>query len=93
MRPRDTLAFIGSYYANNQNEHPNKATQWIYELNYGLSIIPGITFQPYTQYVVSPNNFLAPVGSKQPDNAWVVGFQVSIDFAAMFHFPVFAAHD
>jgi porin len=92
VRPRDTVAFIGSYYSNNQNEHPNKATQWIYELNYGLSIIPGITFQPYTQYVVSPNNFLAPVGSKQPNYAWVVGFQVSIDFAAMFNFPVFAAH-
>src|SRR4051794_29724134 len=76
VRPRDTIALIGSYYANNSNQRPNKSTQWIYELNYGFSLIPGVTLQPYTQYVVHPNNFLAPIGSKQPDNAWVVGIQV-----------------
>ena len=92
-RPLDTVAFIASYYANNQNERPNKATQWIYELNYGIGIIPGLTLQPYVQYVVSPNNFLAPVGSKQPDNAWVVGFQAAIDLAAVFNFPKFVAHN
>ncbi len=91
-RPLDTIGFIASYYANNQNEHPNKATQWIYELNYGIGIIPGLTFQPYVQYVVNPNNFLAPVGSKQPSNAWVVGFQAALDLAAVFKFPVFTAH-
>ena len=91
-RPRDTIALIGSYYANNSNQRPNKSTQWIYELNYGFSLIPGVTLQPYTQYVVHPNNFLAPIGSKQPDNAWVVGIQVSLDFAAMFGFPKFVAY-
>jgi porin len=92
VRPLDTVSFVASYYANNQNERPNKSTQWIYELDYGLGIIPGITLQPYTQFVVHPNNFLAPIGSKQPDNAWVVGVQVAIDFAAMFKFPIFTAH-
>ncbi len=91
-RPRDTIALVASYYANNQNERPNKATQWIYELDYGFSLIPGVTLQPYTQYVQHPNNFLAPIGSKQPDNAWVVGVQVAVDFAAMFSFPKFVAH-
>ncbi len=92
VRPRDTLSLIGSYYANNQNERPNKSTQWIYELNYGLSIIPGITFKPFTQYVVHPNNFLAPIGSKQPNNAWVVGFLVAVDLNDLFSFPHFVAH-
>jgi porin len=92
VRANDTIALVGSYYANNQNEHPNKATQWIYELNYGLEVIPGITFKPFVQYVVAPNNFLAPAGSKQPNNALVLGALFAVDLNDLFTFPRWVAH-
>jgi carbohydrate-selective porin OprB len=91
-RPDDTVGFIGSYYANNSSERPNKPGEWVYEVNYGVHPVPGITFKPYTQYIVSPNNFLAPVGSKQPSNAWVVGFQVVLNLGDFLGFPHFVAY-
>jgi porin len=32
-RPHDTIGLIGSYYANNSDEMPNKPGQWAFELN------------------------------------------------------------
>ncbi|HEY4040221.1 MAG TPA: carbohydrate porin [Rhodopila sp.] len=92
QRPGDTIGLIGSYYANNSNEMPHKPTQWTFELNYGIGIVQGLTLKPYTQYVIAPNNFLAPAGSKQPSNAWVLGFQVTINVAQFLGFPVFTAY-
>jgi porin len=91
-RPHDTIGVIGSYYANNSDEMPNKPGQWAFELNYGISIASGLTLKPYTQYVIAPNNFMAPLGSKEPSDAWIMGFQVTINPAEFFGFPVFAAH-
>jgi porin len=91
-RPNDTIGLIGSYYANNSNEDPNKASQWIFEVNYGFQVAPGLTIKPYTQYVIAPNNFDAPVGTQEPSDAWVVGLQVSIDLADFLGFPKFVAY-
>ena len=93
-RPRDTIGLIGSLYQNNSASHPNKSTQWIFELNYGVSIVPGVTLKPYTQYVVAPNHFVttATAATKQPADAWVVGFQVAINFAELLQYPQFIAH-
>ena len=91
-RPDDTILFEGSYYANNSNQRPNKASQWIFELNYGFQLTPGVTIKPFTQYVVNPNNFLPAAGSREPSNAWIVGVQVAINAAEIFGFPQFVAH-
>ena len=61
-------------------------------MNYGFEVIPGITLKPVMEYVVSPNNFPAVPGSKQPSDAWIVGVQVAINVGEMFHFPQFVAH-
>jgi porin len=91
-RPNDTIGLVGSYYVNNSDERPNKPGEWIFELNYGFHVASGVTFKPYTQYVVAPNDFLAPIGSKEPSNAWVVGFQISLDIGKFLGFPHFVAY-
>jgi porin len=91
-RQNDTVGVIGSYYANASNQAPTAPSQWIYELNYGYSIIPGVVLKPYTQYVVAPNDLLPLPGTKRPSNAWIVGFQVSVDVGQMFGFPQFVAY-
>jgi porin len=92
QRPNDTIGLIGSYFANNADRRPNKRGEWIFEVNYGFEVIPGITLKPVMEYVVSPNNFLSVPGSKQPSDAWIVGVQVAINVGEMFHFPQFVAH-
>ncbi|HYZ24669.1 MAG TPA: carbohydrate porin [Rhodopila sp.] len=92
FRPSDTIGLIGSYYANNSARRPNSKSQWIFELNYGYSIATGITFKPFVQYVISPNNLDAPIGSREPSNAWLIGFQVTIDAASFLGFPKFVAY-
>ena len=91
-RPNDTIGFVGSDYVNNSNERPNKASQWVFEVNYGIHLVPGVIFKPYTQYVVAPNDFLAPAGSKEPANAWIVGFQVALNIGDFLGFPHFVAY-
>jgi porin len=91
-RPDDTIGVIGTYYANNSNQHGNGPNQWLYELNYNFQVVPGLTVKPFTQYAVAPNNLLDAFGTKEPKNAWVVGFQVSIDFGAFFGLPQFVAY-
>ncbi len=91
-RPDDTIGVIGTYYANNSDQHGNGPNQWLYEVNYNFQVVPGLTVKPFTQYAVAPNDLLAPVGSRKPRDAWIVGFQVSLDFARFFGLPRFVAY-
>ena len=91
-RPRDTIGLIGNVIVNNSAYRPNKSTQETFELNYGFSVIPGLTIKPYTQYIVAPSNDDSILGSSQPSNAWVVGVQFAINFTDMLGFPQFVAH-
>jgi porin len=91
-RPDDTIGLVGSYYANNSDQRPNGPSQWIFEVNYGLQIVKGVIFKPYTQYIVAPNNLLAPPGTREPSNAWVLGFQLDIDLASFLGFPKFVPY-
>jgi carbohydrate-selective porin OprB len=92
VRPHDTIGLIGSLFTNNSASRPNKPTQETFELNYGFSVIPGVTLKPYAQYVIAPSNDDSLLGSSQPDNAWIVGVQVALNFSEMFEFPQFIAH-
>jgi porin len=91
-RPRDTIGLIGTLYTNNSASRPNKSTEEDFELNYGFSVIPGITIMPYTQYVIAPSNDDSVLGSAQPRDAWIVGVQLTLDLGAMLDFPQFVAH-
>jgi hypothetical protein len=79
---------IDSYWPNNSNELPNKRGQWVFELNHGFVVMPGLTDEGRnTQYVVAPNNFLPPAG--RPSDVRTVGFQVNIQSSAVFLLPNF----
>ncbi|HET6307972.1 MAG TPA: carbohydrate porin, partial [Rhodopila sp.] len=91
-RPHDTIGLVADVIANNSAVRPNKPTQETFELNYGISVAPGLTVKPYTQYVIAPTNADSPLGSSQPKDAWVVGVQVVINVAELLHLPQFVAH-
>ncbi len=91
-RPDDTIGVIGTYYANNSDQRGNGPSQWLFEVNYSFQVIPGLTVKPFTQYAVAPNDLLAPVGSKEPRDAWIVGLEASIDLAGFFGWPKFVAY-
>ena len=97
LRPADTVGFVGTLYKDNVGYLPNSynGNQWLFELNYGAAVIPGITFKPYVQLVVDPDNIdnvTNSQGSLKLKNEWVLGFQVSVDLAQMLHFPQFVPH-
>jgi porin len=91
-RPRDTIGFIASLYVNNSEIVPAYNKQVSFELNYGFSIIPGITFKPVANYIVNPTNGNQASGPIQPKNAWLLGFQIAIDLAQAFEWPQFIPH-
>jgi porin len=96
-RPGDTVGFIGTLYKDNVGYLPNSynGNQWLFELNYGARIIPGLTFKPYAQAVIgpdNPNNITNSFGSRKLNNDWVLGFQVVLDLAQLFQWPQFVPH-
>jgi porin len=91
-RPRDTIGFIASMYVNNSSVKPAYSKEYAFELNYGFSIVPGITFKPVADYIVNPTNANAASGPIQPKNAWVLGFQLAIDLGQAFEWPTFVPH-
>ncbi|PPQ35290.1 carbohydrate porin [Rhodopila globiformis] len=93
-RPRDTAGFIASLYVNNSQINPAFNKEYDFELNYGFSVIPGITFKPFADLIVNPTNGGTPAGTPpvQYHNAWVLGFQVAIDLGQAFEWPTFVPH-
>jgi carbohydrate-selective porin OprB len=92
-RPRDTAGFIASMYTNNSANNPAYKKDYEFELNYGLSIIPGITFKPFADLIVNPTNGGTTVTPPvRYSNAWVLGFQVAIDLGQAFEWPTFVPH-
>jgi carbohydrate-selective porin OprB len=79
-------------FSINESWHPQKSKQYIFEVNYGLTVVPGITFRPYAQYVINPFDSSSPAGYRQVSSAVVVGLQASIDLANLFQWPQFIPH-
>ena len=100
-RPNDTLGFEATYLTINKDAQeqvastfdafglaaPNDSNEWIFEVNYGIAIAPGITLKPAAEFVIHPDE----IGFNDPtpgDNtAFVVGAQVSINFNELFGLP------
>lgn len=104
-RPDDSLGLLGTYYLFNprfpgalddkiaaaggtgrmpQNEE-------IVELNYGLQLAPGVSFKPYANLTLNPdqNLFDIPVPNPRIHYALAVGAQLFIDFNGAFGLPEF----
>jgi carbohydrate-selective porin OprB len=79
-------------YVNNSSVKPAYSKEYAFELNYGFSIVPGITFKPVADYIVNPTNANAASGPIRPKNAWVLGFQLAIDLGQAFEWPTFVPH-
>jgi porin len=91
-RPNDTITIMGTRYANAQNQQPNAPSMWFYEVDYNYELVPGLTIEPYIDYIVAPNNLLDSFSSKEPQNALTLGFEISLDIAHFFGLPQWTAY-
>jgi porin len=91
-RPDDTITIVASRFANAQNQQPNAPSMWFYEVDYNFAVVPGLTVEPFIDYIVAPNNLLDGFSAREPKNALTLGFQVSIDLAHFFGLPQFVAY-
>jgi porin len=90
-RPADTVGFAFAYLPLNRAFAPFYSKEWIFEVNYGFNVLPGVTLKPVAQYVVNPDEigFAFP---RKVSNAFVIGGQISVDFGALFGFPQFVPY-
>jgi porin len=73
-RPNDFLNFIAEYYkiaAGNVLPGVSQTTE-MYQINYMLAVAPGITVQPYYEYIVNPQG-INPASGSRIKNASEVG--------------------
>jgi carbohydrate-selective porin OprB len=69
-------------------------TEQTYELNYGVSLAPGIQLKPYAFYTVHPDQLVyGEVPSGHIKNAFGVGAQLFISFNYAFGLPSFSLND
>jgi porin len=87
-RPADTVGLVGAYLPLNKATGTPFSKEWIFEVNYGFTVFPGVTLKPAVQYVVHPDQ-IGFVPQKKVNNAVVVGVQFSVNFGAAAGFPQF----
>ncbi len=90
-RPADTVGLAASYLPIMGASGSPYSNEYIFEVNYGFSVIPGVVIKPALQYVIHPDEigFVAP---RKVPNALVIGAQLSIDLGAALHFPQFVPY-
>lgn len=107
-RPDDVFGVMGTDY-NINNKYTDSLDQQIaanggtgtvahteqtYEVNYGVSLAPGIQFKPYAFYTVHPDQLVyGEVPSGHIKNAFGVGAQLFISFNYAFGLPSFSLND
>jgi porin len=94
-RPADTVSLIATEYQQNVHDLVNaQSSQYLIELNYGASVVPGVTLRPYLQFIANPDNPIGVMnssGSKHLANDWIIGAQFELDLAGLFNLPVWTA--
>jgi porin len=90
-RPADTVGLIGAYLPLNKGTGTPFSNEWIFEVNYGFTVFPGVTIKPSVEYVVHPDQ-IGFVPQKKVSNAVVVGVQFSVNFGALAGFPQFVPY-
>lgn len=96
-RPRDTLGFVGNYLRVTSREIEylrdsrikagghgiNYPNEFPLELNYGIAVTPGVRFTPSVQYIIHPDNAAIPATKTVPQDAWVLGIKLTINFGGL----------
>ncbi len=89
-RPADTVGFAASYLPLNRALSPY-SSEYIFEVNYGYTVLPGVTVKPTAQYVIHPDE-IGFVNPRKVSNAFVIGAQLSVNLGAMLGFPQFVPY-
>jgi len=100
FRPVDTLNFSVIWWNWNSkwreaffatNGVPLRKDEYLFELNYGFELAPGVELKPVVAYIVNPDyEFGLFIPTKHSSNAWIVGAQVSLAPNGAFGLPSFA---
>ena len=100
-RDRDTVGFAVSDTAFSANEVTylnyeqikgggpgNVASkEYIFELNYGYAVAPGVVLRPDVQYIINPDPRYSPTYAKKIPNAAVVGLMLTINLDTLLGMP------
>ena len=93
-RPFDQFAVLASYvrFSNREIGYLNdllfkahspsglSPDQFIFEVNYGVPVAPGVVFYPDMQYIVNPDTISHPGASAVPGDAFVIGTRLVAHF-------------
>jgi porin len=77
--PRFTGAINDQIIANG-NSGTVSSREVTLELNYGMTLAPGVVFKPLVQYIANPDQVGASAPNSHVTHAWVTGFQFSTNF-------------
>jgi porin len=104
VRPLDSFSLVGTMLSVNQSAmacSPVNCTgiphagapfdkSFLFEVNYGIGILPGVTAKPYAAWSVQP------VTQKDPaahvENGVALGVELTVVFEQLFNFPTFVPH-
>ena len=92
-RPADTLGIMGSFirlsrkedlYLDGLLQKARSATTiprdgLVFELNYGVQVVPGVLIQPALQYLINPDDISHVSTTRAPKDALVVGLKFVVN--------------
>jgi porin len=104
VRPLDSIALVGTMLDINQSATaclPINCTgtphlgapfsrSYLFELNYGIGLLPGLTAKPYAAWSVQPFTQTNPAA--HVENGVAVGVELTVVFEQLLNFPAFVPH-
>ena len=104
VRPLDSIALVGTMLDINQSATaclPINCTgtphlgapfsrSYLFELNYGIGLLPGLTAKPYAAWSVQPFTQTNPAA--HVENGVAVGVDLRVVFEQRLNFPAFVPH-
>ncbi len=104
VRPLDSFGLVGTMMDVNQSAtacSPVNCTgtphagapfdkSFLFEVNYGIGILPGVTAKPYAAWSVQPFTQADP--ARHVENGVAVGVELTVVFEQLLNFPVFVPH-
>jgi porin len=103
-RPLDSIGLYGTMATINQSDTacspinctgtPHRGAPFdktfLFEVNYGIGIVPGVTAKPYAAWSVQPFTQANPAA--RVENGVALGVEFTVVFEQLFNFPVFIPH-
>jgi porin len=103
-RPLDTIGLVGTMATINQSGTaclpinctgtPHRGAPFdktfLFEVNYGIGILPGLTAKPYAAWSVQPFTQANPAA--HVENGVALGVELTVVFEQLLNFPVFVPH-